>query len=527
MATYLHPGVFVEETLQALADPNSDSSEAVAAFVGTNGKGGPIGPTLITSWSQYTSLFGDVRGVNDPLAFAVYSFFNNGGSQCYVVRAVNADATSASLTLNDVDADGAGADTAEACLTLTAKSPGKWASDPLSTARIFVTVEAVATGSTRFNLIVEVGSGVNRRAREQFTDLSLDPSDARYAIAVVNSPTVGSKYVSAAAVGTYGVDSTTGYVGNPAPISAAPLTGGSDGTGTPALATATTLLDSVDNILLVNLPAVSDATTLTSVINWAAAAGNRFVIVDAPKPEASDDALAITTAGTALTASLPASSYGAVYGPWLYVRDPSSSVPGALRLIAPGGAVLGQYAYNDVLRGVQKTPAGTAASVKANNVAAKFTDAQLDSLNQASYNVIRSVPGSGFCIMGGRTLATGTPDRYVNVRRSLMYVKRNVLSLSRFAIFEPNDQSTWETIETVLEQFLNAFWQSGGLRGATSRDAFYVKCDRDTNDDASVNAGIVNVQVGVALHSPAEFIVIKVGQFDGGTNVTDSTEGGN
>lgn len=524
MATYLHPGVFVEETLQALADPNADSSDAIAAFVGTNSKGGPVGPTLINSWSQYTALFGDVRGTSDAVSFAVYSFFNNGGSQCYIVRATNTDAVSAAITLNDIDADGAGADTVEPCLTLTAKSPGKWASDAASAARVYVSIEEVATGSTRFNLVVEVGSGTNRRAREQFTDLSMDPADPRYAITVINSPTVGSKFVTGVAVGTYGVDSTTGYVGNPAPISLAPLTGGSDGTGTPNLVTATSRLDEVDNILLVNLPGISDGTTLTSVINWAATSGNRFIVVDAPKPAVDDDAADMTAAGTSLTSSVPASSYGAVYGPWLYVRDPSSSVPGALRLIAPGGSVLGQYARNDVFRGVQKTPAGTNTGLKANNVAAKFTDAQLDSLNQAGYNVIRSVPGSGFCIMGGRTLATGTPDRYISVRRSLMYVKRNVTSLSRFAIFEPNSPTTWETVESVIEQFLNAFWQSGGLRGNTSAEAFYVKCDSDTNDPASVNAGIVNVEVGVALHSPAEFIVIRIGQFDGGTNVSDNTE---
>lgn len=520
MANYLRPGVFVEETLTPLTDPSLESTDSVAAFVGTCAKGGPLGPTLVTSWSQYQALFGSIRGSLDEMAYSVYSFFNNGGSTCYVVRAVNADATAASLTLNDADSDGAGADTAEATLTITAKAAGVWASAADSTSRIYVTVQAAQTAG-RFDLIVEVGSGSTLISREQYVDLTLDPADTRYALTLVNSPTVGSSYVSLTKVGTWGVDATAGLNGNPAVLASTPLTGGSDGTGVPDLYVATQTLDTVEGILNVNLPGVEDGTVLTNVINWAASKGDRFVVVDGPKPGASDSAASQATDLTTLVGLLPASSYAAVYGPWTYTVDPSSTVSGALRLMAPGGAVLGQYARVDVSRGVQKAPAGTQTALRVINVAAKFTDTQLDTLNQANANVIRSVPGAGFCIMGARTLATRTTDRYINVRRALMSIKRGVTTATRFAIFEQNDEFLWDDVAAVVEQYLTTQFQVGVLRGDEPTQAFYVKCDSDNNPPSQVAAGVVTVEIGVALASPAEFIVIRIGQFDGGSTVAE------
>lgn len=520
MATYLRPGVFVEESLAASTSV-SDTADSVAAFVGTCSNGGPLGPTLITSWSQYQALFGSVRGSSDELAFSVYSYFNNGGSQAYIVRAVNDDATPASLTLNDAAAGGG--DTAEPTLTITATSPGTWASAAASTGRIFVTIQAAQT-TGRFDLTIEVGSGVGLLAREQFIDVTLNPDDSRYAVSLVNSPTIGSKYVTLTKVGTWGDDVTVDTTGNPAVVSKVPLTGGSDGTGSPDLVTAVQRLDNVDNILTVNLPGVADTTVLSNVINWAEAAANRFVVIDVAKPAASDGPTEMITTYTSFVAALPKSSYAAVYGPWIYAADPSSSVNGALRLMAPGGAVCGQYARSDVTRGVQKAPAGTDTGLRVIQVATRFSNTQLDTLNQAHVNVIRSVPGAGFCIMGARTLNTSTPDRYINIRRSLIAIKRGLVNLTRFAAFENNDSVLWELIAAVCDQYLMTQFQIGVLRGDIPAEAYYVRCDEEINDASSVNAGVVQVEIGVALSTPAEFIVIRIGQFEGGSTVEETED---
>jgi phage tail sheath protein FI len=524
MTTYLRPGVFVEETLQPLNDSVASSSDAVAAFVGTSPKGGPLGPTLVTSWNQYLSLFGDASSDKDDLGYGIYTFFQNGGAQAYVVRAVNTNATKAKLTLQDAGDLAVEDGTPVDVLDVTAVAPGAWASDSADGTAVYVTITAGASG--RFDLTVEAGTGATLADRQTFVDLSLDPSDSRNALAIVNSSTVGSKYVrlsinAAQANKVFGVD-----YGDPDTLSATALgtsphgTAGSDGTGTPDLFAAVQTLAGLDANLALNLPGVSDSTILTNVVNWAGTQGNVFVVIDGPKPGVNDTTAQIATALTTLENALPASSHGAVYGPWLYVQD--RKVSGALRLTAPGGAVLGQYSLSDSTRGVQKVPAGTSTTLRGViNVAARFDNATLDTLNQAGVNVIRTVPGAGICIFGGRTLAKGMPDRYINIRRSLMFIERDLVNLTRFAVFETNDSDTWDSIAAVISQYLTTQWQIGMLKGDTPEQAYFVVCDDTNHDSASVNAGVVNTDVGVALSSPAEFLVIRIGQFDGGTSVSE------
>lgn len=505
MATYQRPGVFIEESLQPLADPAVGSGDYVAAFVGVSTRGGPVGPTLVSSWTQFQSLFGDIRTSPDDLHYGVWQYFSNGGHLAYIVRGVNPNAVAGSLTINDTEG------TPAPTLKVTASSPGAWASDATSPTRLYITIQP-STDTSRFDLIIEAGTGGGLLAREQFVDLTLDPADGRNALAIVNSPTVGSQYVDLASLGTW-----TGATNNPASATKAPLTGGTEGTGTPDLVAAAQKLEALANVITLNLPGVSSGTVLTDVINWAAPRTNIFVVVDGPKPAATDGAAEVSAAMTTFVGSLPKTSYAAVYGPWLYLADPASSVPGAMRLVAPGGAVVGQYALTDTSRGVFKAPAGLDTGLKGVlGVHAQFTETQLDTLNQAGVNVIRQMVGAGFCIMGARTLNTRMPDRYVNIRRSLISLSKSLRDITAFAIFEPNNSSLWEQIEVVVTQYLVAQMQSGLLKGSIPENSFYVKCDAENNQPASQNAGIVNVEVGVALNSPAEFIIIRIGQFDGG-----------
>jgi phage tail sheath protein FI len=109
---------------------------------------------------------------------------------------------------------------------------------------------------------------------------------------------------------------------------------------------------------------------------------------------------------------------------------------------------------------------------------------------------------------------------YVPVRRSLIYLEKALVELSEFAIFEPNDTVLYRRISAILNGFLTNFWSQGGLRGDSTEQAFFVLCDSTNNTLATVEAGQVNIQVGVALQRPAEFVVINIGQFDGGATVT-------
>jgi phage tail sheath protein FI len=115
--------------------------------------------------------------------------------------------------------------------------------------------------------------------------------------------------------------------------------------------------------------------------------------------------------------------------------------------------------------------------------------------------------------MGGRTLLQdGTANRYVNMRRSLIYIRKSLRDLTQFAVFENNGERLWAQLRTSISVFLTGYLNQGGLRGAVPAQAFYVKCDAENNSDADIANGEVHIEVGVALQYPAEFVVITLTQ---------------
>jgi phage tail sheath protein FI len=511
MTVYKRPGVYIGETLTPLAQTVTTPGDSVAAFVGTSKQGGPLAPTLVSSWSQYVATYGGFGDTSDLLPFAVYSFFNNGGNNAYIVRAAASDAVAASVTLEDTEA------VPQDTLKIKAISPGTWGNN------VFVDITAGSTGSGRFDLYVYVGGETAAYLKERFTDVSLDPADSRNAQALINSPVTGSAFIQVEGLLTSAWDATHA----PAIQTGTPLAGGSDGVAPIDLATATERLEIVEDNLVLNVPGVNDATVLNPIIEWAEGQGTVFVVVDGEKATSADNAHSyalslqgMSTGGSAISAS----SYAAIYGPWLIVNDPATTASGSARLLPPGGAVLGQYSRTDASRGVQKPPAGIDTVLRGVlDVQFRFSNADQDALNVAGINVIKSLPGTGFVIYGARTLSVGMPDRYVSVRRSLMLVKKGILDATRFAVFEPNDQILWDQVNAVISQYLLTLMQTGVLAGSTPDQAFFVVCDSSNNTAASVANGVVNISVGVALQTPAEFIVIEIGQYSGGSSATDST----
>jgi phage tail sheath protein FI len=513
MPNYIRPGTYVEEFLNPISDIAADPGVAAAAFVGTSSGGGPVGPLQINSWSQFQALYGGVSTANDDLAYGVYSYFANGGPPCYIVRGINTDAVKASLSILDTQG------TPAATLQISASAAGTWASAATSSSRVFVTVQP-STPVGRFDVVIEIGTANFIIAREQFLDLTMDPNDGRNAIEIINSPVVGSKYVVATALwtGTYASNK------NPAITTKVPLTGGTDGTGSPDLYAATQLLAALDLNLVINLPGISDTTVLTNVVNWAVTSGRHFVVADVPKPATGELAPASVTAQTAFATAMPKVSQLAIYGPWLYITDPGSRA-GSMRLTAPGGAVVGQILRTDASRGVFKAPAGVQTALLA--VIAPYlyyTDAQQDSLVSGMINLIKRIPGGGVCIWGARTQASGFPDRYIPVRRMLIHLKSSLQALTRFAVFENNDDDLWSTVQDVCETYLTTQMEIGALKGTNADEAFYVRCDETINTPDQVAAGVVNIEIGVALQTPAEFIVIRLGQTQAGTVSSDSLE---
>jgi hypothetical protein len=193
-------------------------------------------------------------------------------------------------------------------------------------------------------------------------------------------------------------------------------------------------------------------------------------------------------------------------------------------MVPPGGFVVGQYIATDAKRGVQKAPAGLGASLLgAYGLETTLTNNDQGNLTQANVNCLISVPGSGVVIWGARTLSPYLVTRYVPVERTLIYLSTQMVAMTKFAVFEPNDWVLWNMITSVLSQFLTSFWQSGGLQGVSAASAYYVTCDSTNNTPASIQQGIVHIEVGVALQYPAEFVIIAIGQWAGGQSVNITT----
>lgn len=400
--------------------------------------------------------------------------------------------------------------------TATAVNPGEWSSS------YSVAIRAGGT-SNRFVLEVYQITTVNGTSTsslvESYTDLSMSSTDKKFVRSVVNSnPT------SVITIGTTGFDGTKfpGVTVGAAGL----LTGGADGLAPVRAdyAASWTTFDSVINPLVIYAPDAPYAATGTltaqihgDAVSYAATRTDCFTVLDTPSGLSVSAAQEQVTATYSIFAGNTTGNIAAAYYPWYKIPDPTKSI-GVTRLQAPGAGVVGQYLATDASRGPSKTPAGL-QNVMALAVATEhlFTNAELDSINTSvdPINAIRQVPGAGIVIMGGRTLDNTPNNRYINLRRSLIYIEKSINDLTSFAVFENNDSALWSQINTALNSFLRAYWQAGGLRGTNPSQAFYVQCDSTNNPFTEIQEGRVNIEVGVALEYPAEFVVIKLGQLTG------------
>lgn len=511
--TVAHPAIVINETLAPL--PGNPGSPGVAfAVFAANYTQGPLAPTLITSWNQYLQLYGSFAAANgNPLHFAVYQFFNNGGSQCYVLSIPNTDAVQAQLVLQDINTP------PDNVITVKANSPGTWGNS------IYTAITSSGTPG-RFNFQVYNGGTTAAFLIENFVDLSINPVDPRNVFSIVNSATSGSNFVTLTntlpAVYVPGVN-------DPAYIGPTILTGGSNGVVAPNLGTSIpVLLDQLQGQqLYLNVPGVPSNSTVNALITWASGRGDTMIVVDGPAPSFPETSaqvvqnyINLVTGGSAITAS----SYAALYAPWVSILDPSSTVPGAQRWVAPGGAVLGIWNRTDNAVGPYQTPAGIQyGAISAQNLEVQFTPADLDNLNINNINAIRFVPGYFPAIMGGRTLGQTYPTRYLSVRRELIQIEHDFTQLLQFALFLPNDQNLWDQVSSVLNNYLNNITQQGILASLNANSAYSVVCDSSNNTPASAGSGIVNATVAVAITSPAEFIVLNISQLQSTGSVTITT----
>jgi phage tail sheath protein FI len=403
---------------------------------------------------------------------------------------------------------------------------------------------AASWTSGRFHLFVKVGSDAAASLVETWQDVSLNPTDPRYVVSMLNAPQGGSAYIQVQnmlppASPQPGTGQTPDGSWFPVLGNGFRLASGSDGVQAVNLSTSlTNQFASIADVLLLNLcgqftanSGIPAQTVINAALSWVINRGRAFMVLDAPQVPAPADSTAATSAYLSLLPSAtppgsyqPTTSYAAMYGPWLQCSDPAGASVQATRMLPPAGAVMGQFAQADAKVGPNQAPAGVGYPlIGVVGVEHQFTNDQLDSLNIAGMDVIRPVPASGFCIMGVRTLKAGMPDRYIPIRRMLTYLEDLLTKATQFALFAPNGPQLWQTITAVCQQQLNVAMMSGQLAGSTPDQAFFVICDDTNNTPASVANGEIHISVGAALETPGEFIVLQISQYQGGISTTTTS----
>lgn len=297
--------------------------------------------------------------------------------------------------------------------------------------------------------------------------------------------------------------------------------------GTPEKRAGLDLLAAIDEIAIVAAPGFTDSAAHDALLTHCENAADRVAILDGP--ERVDDIARLTVVATengeGARSRQSKGGYGAYYYPWLRIANPFN--PSETITTAPSGHVAGIWARTDATRGVHKAPANEVVR-GALGVTHVITQQEQEVLNPAGVNVIRFFTREGVLVWGARTVADGSSEwRYLNVRRLFNMIEESIATSTRWIVFEPNDRTLWKSIRRDISAFLMRLWQAGALMGRTPEEAFFVKCDDETNPPHNIDAGIVTTLIGVAPVKPAEFIIFQISQYEGGTQVETAGEGGN
>jgi phage tail sheath protein FI len=410
MATsYLSPGVYVEEV-----DRGSKPIEAVGTntvgFLGESSKGPVNEPVLVTNWSSFVKTFGDFAQCGPHLAHAVYGFFNNGGSRCFIVN--------------------------------------------------------VGGGAIEEPDVTMAGAGDKKDGKEKDK-------------AAVPAPKSGP------------VDKDALYIGRDRG---------------PGQRSGIKCFEEVDEIAIVAAPGQISPAVQDALLTHCETRKDRFAILDSPES---------IQGGIDRLPKPRDSKYGAYYFPWIQVYDPDKGNV----FVPPSGHIAGVYSRTDSERGVHKAPANEQIR-GALGLKYAVSKGEQDLLNPKGINAIRHLNGA-VRIWGARTLSTDPSWRYINVRRLFIMVESSIERATQWVVFEPNDHRLWKRVTRTISSFLTLLWRNGALMGTSPEQAFYVKCDEETNPAEVVDAGQLVVEIGLAPVKPAEFVIFRIGQMASGGGVEE------
>lgn len=571
MAEYLSPGVYVEE-FDSGGKPMEGVGTSTAGFIGLAEKGPVEGvPQLVTNFSDFKRIYGGYLSENEFgkyrfLAYAVESFFVNGGSRCFVSRVAPGDAKVSVGYAPSKDVP---------IVKISAKNPGIWGDSvkvtvtPASKAKTQIVEVVTAGDETKY--CVKNGAGFNPGDVVAFMDKSTtvynkvvkNQDNVVTFVEVFPDDVVDSNLVPQKTISTceftlevkYG-DSSEVYENLSFNINAAnhiskktaksdlivaEYTGDEDeGIMHPFFAIAGEGVK-VSTISLANGSNGSvSSITAADFIGTDNGAGKRtgiqsFLDNDMVSimavPGVIDPNIQLTLvahcenlASRFAVLDVPRdakkvndiiehrnifdSTYAALYHPWIETFDPLDKKTIA---IPPSGAVIGIYARSDNTRGVHKAPANEVVRA-CTGLDCQFNKGEQDILNPKGVNLIRTFPGQGIRVWGARTVSSDGSWKYVNVRRLFIFLEESIKANTNWAVFEPNDEVLWVRVQRTISVFLNTLWRDGSLAGGSPEEAFFVDIGRSTMTQDDIDNGRLICIIGVAPVKPAEFVIFRITQ---------------
>lgn len=582
MATYKRPDVFINEVIPKSA-PIEGVATAVAGVVGAFKKGKAGESTLVTSWDDFVLKFGGIAkhpsGEVYMSSYAVYDWFNNGGGYLYIARIVDGG-TSANATLDDdnsvdsikISAYSEGAwgnkigykivSSSRISTQLTSATAsgdefievgsveGIVAGMVLLIGTVYKAVEGVDYVNKRVLLTGTVGTVIASETSVESKDFNIEVYDNGSLVEEFKYIAYGGKVESGESAtdnkGVYSVEnmvndnsayievedltSSTQWVTanqpQPADVSVVTkLTGGGEGTAPSAFTAgnfATTYLpylDVADNATIILAPDayVQSDNDNIAIINNAISA----------YCEGRKDAFGVVTFGETIdTTSEAVTEAGKLFGnsyaeatyPWVEV----STATGKLNT-PPVGMIAGLIARTDANEGVSTAPAGTNATLRGiNKTIVQISNTDNELLRDARINPIRFFTGVGYVHWGTLTLSSDSAWKYIPVRRLMIKLEESIQKGIRWSVFKTNNASLWAKLRLNITSYLMNEFRAGNLAGGSPSEAFYVKCNGSNNPQAEIDAGRVHVEVGIAPNKPAEFVVVTMGLWDGGSSITES-----
>lgn len=526
------PGVYIEE-LPSGVRTITGVATSITAFVGRAAMGTDE-PILINTFGDFERQFGSLEPAY-PMSYAVRDFFQNGGARAVIVRLYKKKSGEG---VNDL------AKIALTNLDLVAASRGSWG----NTLRVRIDDKVSEDVATRyglakadlFNLTVRRGSdGVI----ETFVNLTMKESPRRVDRVLLNE----SALLRVAATTTLPGNIVPPKHGEPGsgntiwtdPAASAPVADAGKASDSDPLDTATYqgseasktgiyALKKTDLFNLMSIPPdTREGDTAAAVYSSAldfCVQRRAMLIVDPPAAwDSANDIVANNNeALTLLGLTGERARNAALFFPRM--RQPDPKRDSQLDTFAPSGAIAGLMARTDTNRGIWKAPAGVDAAISgAQGLAVSLTNEENGQLNPLGVNCLRTFPIIGTVAWGARTMRgadlLGDEYKYIPVRRTALYIEESLYRGLQWVVFEPNDEPLWAQIRLNAGAFMHNLFRQGAFQGSSPRDAYFVKCDKETTTQNDINLGIVNVVVGFAPLKPAEFVIIKLQQMAGQIDV--------